>query len=292
MKPHLFSVCLLISFASVTGLTWANEGRDGLSSEALLRHEGLVSPDQEVVLSPRTDGTLTGLTVEEGEAVEAGQVLGRLDDRVQRLMVEASKVRTDDQSMVRSAKLALELAELSVERTQVTFDRDAATEWELRQARLARDQAAADLERMKAQERLEAVSLELETARLDEHAIVAPFAGRVIRINSEVGGSHKQSDPIIALASLSTLKAQVYLPAEAYGRLDVGKVYELNAGAPVSKTLRGKLVNVDPLIDPASRTLRCVFEIDNEDLSLPAGFTVTLASLQPAPDQANASESP
>ncbi|MFN9973749.1 MAG: hypothetical protein ACK58T_28035, partial [Phycisphaerae bacterium] len=52
------------------------------------------------------------------------------------------------------------------------------------------------------------------------------------------------------------------------------------AGAPVNRELMMTVKSVSPVIDSASATFRCLLMIENQDLSLPAGFSVTLSELQ------------
>ena len=41
---------------------------------------------------------------------------------------------------------------------------------------------------------------------------------------------------------------------------------------------------IDPVLDPASGTFRCVFAIANDDEALPAGFAVRVDSFEPVPE--------
>ena len=54
----------------------------------------------------------------------------------------------------------------------------------------------------------------------------------------------------------------------------MGQAYPLRAEPPVDQTLIATLVAIDPVLDSGTQTFRCVFEIDNDQLSLPAGFLV------------------
>ncbi|MHC4107327.1 MAG: hypothetical protein ACYSTY_04490, partial [Planctomycetota bacterium] len=71
-------------------------------------------------------------------------------------------------------------------------------------------------------------------------------------------------------------EAQLNLPIELFGSLKVGERYMLVADDPVNDELAWRLKTVNPIIDTASRTFRCVFSLDNPGAALPAGFTVRL----------------
>ena len=58
--------------------------------------------------------------------------------------------------------------------------------------------------------------------RLDRYQIKAPFDGTVISVLAEAGGMLLETDKIVMLADLSTLEANLHLPVDMYGALEVG----------------------------------------------------------------------
>ena len=120
------------------------------------------------------------------------------------------------------------------------------------------------------------VNLRLEEQRLERYLIRAPFAGTIIDVIEEPGAMLTDTDSVLLLADIDTLEAQLNLPIELYGRLKVGERYILVADDPVNDDLTWRLKTINPVIDTASRTFRCVFSLDNAGAPLPAGFTVRL----------------
>ena len=81
------------------------------------------------------------------------------------------------------------------------------------------------------------------------------------------------------MVSLHPLRARIQLPIELYGRLRVGETYRLEPDFVISREkIPARLISLDPVIDSASRTFRCLFEIDNPEETLPAGFVVFLST--------------
>lgn len=250
---------------------------------ALHRMTGVVLPEKQVMLHAPLPGVLVELAVEEGQAVQQGQLLARLNDDMQRARVEAAQLAAQSTSEVKRAQLAWEEAKILTENIENIHSKEAASEWEVRRMRLQRDQAEMQFHLAQEQHQVDQVTLKREQASLDLYSIKAPFAGRVTRVAVENGVSLTTETPILLLAQITSLKAQLYLPIELYGKLAVGQTYSLAAGEPVNRTLSATLKTIDPIIDPASRTFRCVFTIPNPDESLPAGFSVRL--LLDAPPQ-------
>lgn len=241
-----------------------------------LTFQGLVQPIKQVTIIAPLDGILREVKVEEGQSVQAGQLLAQLDDALQVLMVEGARLRAEDQSDLKRASIALEDATLQHEQAMDLHRKGAASDFEVRQKKLQRDMAGAAVEAAQAQLVLAASNLRLEQEKLTRYRLTAPFAGRVFRLNAEQGATVTHDNQLMLLLALHKLQAQLYLPDTMYGQLEVGKSYRLLADEPVKRELTGRLTNIDRMIDTASRTFRCTFEIDNADEALPGGFMARL----------------
>jgi len=237
---------------------------------------GLTRPGREVVLSAPFEGVLMDLYVDEGQTVAKGELLGTMDDRVAKAAVASAGAKAQADADVAYARLELSLAELLLKRTKESHASKAASPHELDEARIRRDQAAASLKSAEQAKRIAERNLTLEQTRLENHRIRAPFAGRVTRVYTDSGATIATSDDVLKLVSLRTLHAELFLPVELYGVLQAGESCSLTASEPVSGAIEATLLTAEPIIDPATRTFRCVFEIHNPDENLPAGFTVQL----------------
>lgn len=277
MIKSLTTVALVLALAgaSATGQPAA------LDESALSEHVGLILPSRRVELNAPMTGILAEVLVEEGQPVEADQPLAQMDDRLQKLVAASAELRAASEAQIERAAASLAEMEILLEQAKIVLARDAASEWEVRRAQLQRDQAKAEHQAALEGKALAESELALERQKLEQHRMIAPFAGVVTRITAEPGGTVSQSDAILTLAALDPLEAELYLPVDYYGELKVGERYALRAAAPVHADLTGQLVVVDPVIEAASQTFRTVFRIENDDLRLPAGVDVRLLSLTP-----------
>ena len=238
--------------------------------------EGVVLPSKQVVLNAPLPSIVKQIAVEEGDRIEADQPLVFMDDGLQQVAVRSAELQANSTTAVRNAELVLEDAVIQVERILEAQASDAASEWEVRRTRLQAEQAAAQVEQAREQQELARVQLELERERLKRYAVLAPFAGRVLRVEAEAGASLTQQDPLLVLVALDPLEANFHLPAAVYGRLTVDDRLELETGREDRPSVAARVKTVDPVIDPASQTFRVVLEIDNADEALPSGFPVWL----------------
>ena len=86
----------------------------------------------------------------------------------------------------------------------------------------------------------------------------------------------RKLEPTIG-AYISTYEDQAQKTAsDVDRRIAAGEPVGLLAGVPVSGRIEGQLKYAAPVVDAATQTFRCVFTINNQDLRLPAGFSVRL----------------
>ncbi len=242
---------------------------EALSSQSDERFRGLVTPSKQVILGAPLDGLIKDVVIEENTPVKAGDILVQMDDELQVNAVELARLE------VVKNELALGEAEIQYDRIQELAKSNAAQEWEVRRNKLQRDSAEVAVQRAKE-------TLKLEQAKLSKYKLTAPFDGIVTRIATEDGGSLRQGEQMLTLVALAPLEAQTFLPVELYGVLKAGQMYQVEAQEPVNRRIVARLKTFEPVIDSASRTFRCIFEIDNPDGQLPAGFSIRLIWPQPA----------
>jgi multidrug efflux pump subunit AcrA (membrane-fusion protein) len=118
----------------------------------------------------------------------------------------------------------------------------------------------------------ERVSLERE--RLKQMTLVAPFDGVAFSIKANPGERLMEDQKVLEVVNTSKLEAELHVPSTAHGRLNIGAFYNLPTVFRGLQSVEAKLIAIAPVIDPSTETIRCVFEIENQDGRLPAGFLV------------------
>lgn len=257
---------------------------EGLSENDVVEMlPGVVEPAEHVSMSAPFDGVLMQMNVSEGQEVEAGKTLATMDNRVAAAAVRLAQQRADDQTTLHLVQSELESAARFAERVAAAHQNEAASDVELDNAQFALEQAKRRLSRVRNQISQALANLELEQARYEEHFVRAPFAGRVLRIEARKGQALNRADKVLTLANLDRLTVELQVPLKFFRRLNVGQQCWLAADVPVEARLPAVVVNVEPTVDPATRTFRCRLEIDNRSLNLPSGFTVKLIAPNPPP---------
>lgn len=244
---------------------------------ALPAARGVTRPWRSVTLAAPRDAILEAVLAREGERVSAGDIVARLDARVARATARAAQADADRTAEIRLAGAELEQVRFRYDRVQQLADRLGTNPTEIENARLAVTQAEARLASAKENAAHAAFALEVERARLDEHVIRAPFSGIVTRVHLDPGAMRQLAEPILDLVQLGSLKLELAVPAHLVDDLELHRPYLVHAEAPIDAPLVAWLRAAPPIIDPATRTVRCVFEIDNRETWHPAGVLASLA---------------
>ncbi len=237
----------------------------------------LVESEVEVSVMPRASGEAVELLAEEGDEVEAGAVLARLDEREERLALREAEVQLEEagQAAERAAvalgetAARLRAAERSYEQSLRDYARDeelaaggdgrfaSVSARALEASRLARDQAESEVEQARlARQRAELEQVAAETAvgrarvQLDRaelalvhRAVRAPFTGRVAQRHLRLGEQASPTQAAFVLTDLERLRVVFHRPQRELGLFLAGGAsspaeLELFAGAEAWPGLR------------------------------------------------------
>ena len=277
-----------------------------------VRAVGNIRAEQRVTINAEVEGLITRVRVEEGDEVEIGDLLARIDSRGYKLEVEeleaemsAAKeefkkaiegLRPEEKekllARVRVNESALDLAIKEQNRFQklvtdgVTAqsildevnDRVRQTKEKLRESNAAFEAAKQsrqeDIEQLRAEGK--GIIKRLEKAQLDfsKTLIYAPFKGTVIHKNIEEGAFVKVGSPVLEMVSSSRLKAVLELPQSYRNKLNKLKGIDFWVKELGLKfKQRGKL-RVIPDADIYSGNIRIQVELRRPNRALFPGLTL------------------
>lgn len=277
----LLTVFVISIAASAPGQTLDSVMPNGSTSGSTVHQmPGLALAQKTAEVAAIVDQRLVTVHVTEGQQVKKGQLLATLEYGVSRAEYEAAKAIAGDHSGVNIAQIDVNQAQSRFERFKVALASGAGNELELRQAQNELEKAMALLAQEQSQLVRAKKTAETAAARVDAYIVRAPFSGIVTEQHISIGNLAQAGMPIFSIVSPSVLRVELNLPLELYGKLKSGQAYEMTGGVPVSKLIKANLKFVSPTIDSASQSFRCVFEIENKDLSLPAGFPIQLSDQQ------------
>ena len=235
---------------------------------------GTVVPLESVVVRTQLDGQLMEINFREGQEVQKGDVLARVDERtVQAALQQAEGKKAFDQAQLANARVDLQ-------RYQALVRGAGATQQQL-------DTQRAQVAMLEAQVRQDEAAIEQARAQLAFATIRAPLAGRVGIRQVDPGNIVRGSDTngIVTVTQMSPIAVTFTLPQQELPRL----MRALAAGPVPVETLpgpgasggnapvaRGTLLTVDNSVDPTTGTIRAKATFPNEDRALWPGAFVNL----------------
>jgi membrane fusion protein (multidrug efflux system) len=186
-------------------------------------------------IEARAAGLVEALLVEEGDRVEANQVLLHLEDT--------------------QARLRLQKAEINLRQEQTMFGRQKAS--------LDREvitQAEYDL----AEAAMEAAQAERDLTKddLSHTRVRAPFAGRIIARQVDLGQTVSIGAELFTIANFTPMLARVHVPGKEIGSLQVGQPVSIVLDSN-KQELHGSVDLISPVIDPATGTIKVTVKIDS-----------------------------
>lgn len=209
----------------------------------------LASQDQIDVVS-ELNATVVDLPFEEGQAVAAGALIAKLDDR-------------EYQAASEHASAARDQAKSNYERAKKLIEQQAIPQQGLDDASTALKIAEADAA--------------LAHARYDKTRIRAPFAGVIGRRRVSRGAYLQSGTVITELARVDEMKVGFAAPERYLPLLKVGGVVDVTTPAFADAHFPGRISVVDPVIDPQTRTIQVLARIPNPSRRLRPGMSANVA---------------
>jgi len=231
--------------------------------EVVLRAIGTVTPLNTVTVRSRVDGELVEVLFQEGQYVEAGQLLARIDPRP----YEAQLAQAEGQQQQNVA--LLRNAELDLKRYQTLYKQDSIARQQLdsQQALVRQYQGTTRID----EGRVDDARLQLSFTRIE-----APLSGR-IGLRAVDAGNLVSSGDAEGLATITQVKPistifsipENQLP-QVLEQVRAGQALQVEAwDRDESRRLAvGRLATLDNRIDTATGTLRLRAEFDNADEAL------------------------
>jgi len=270
----------LIGAAAVAGLATVRNNR---AAEPLAREQALeFLPSDIVVLAPQTlerslplTGTLTPLNeatvkakvagelvevaVREGERVQRGQVLARIDTA--ELEARAAAKRAD----VEAARAQRVLAEKNRATQQTLLGKNFISQSAFDSTQSAYEVAVA---------RLRAAEADLAVAQkaLGDAVLTAPISGIVSQRLAQPGERVAVDARILAVVDLSRLQLEAAVPASEIGRVKVGQPVAFRVDGFGAREFAGHIERINPSTIAGSRSINVYAVIESPDGMLRGGL--------------------
>ena len=204
------------------------------SISAAWRGSATLEAVAEALVVARASGIVESLAVEEGDTVQAGDVLARLDDDQLRIEVVRAKANMD--------KLTADFARAKEVYAEKIISREAF------------DRIRFDLQAAKA-------AYDLAQLNLKYAAIRAPIDGVVSTRHIKVGNLVNLNDPAFHIIKFDPLLAVLHVPEREIHKLAIGQTADLRFDAYPDTAFTGTVERINPVVDPGTGTVKTTVEM-------------------------------
>lgn len=210
----------------------------GVAVEAVYA-TGTVEPVRYARVGAKIAGRVTDVLKQEGDKVEAGDIL---------LVIDV----TESYSQLQEAQARLQLADTELNRAERLRRSGNVSEAALDQARSVQAASSAAFRGAK--------------ARLDDHFITAPVAGEVLRsdLKIKVGDMVQPSQTLYVVGDPDELQIDAQVDEEDIVKVAPGQKALIRADAFPGQVLEGNVIRMTPYGDPVGRTYRIHIELPRD----------------------------
>jgi RND family efflux transporter MFP subunit len=219
-------------------------------------------------VSSKVMGTVQEIRVRAGDRVKTGELLAVIDSRETAAMVQKAEAGLSEAGMalkeiersLESAQAQLALSKATLKRYEQLLEQKSVSPQEFEEVQTRERSAAASLGALEAKK--EQVLARIQQARADIQAsqalqsyaqLQSPLDGLVVERQAEPGSL---AVPGVPLVTVEANRYRLEVPAEE-SRLPLIKLHQvLNLQVPTTgaAAVRGRVVEIQPAADPASRT--------------------------------------
>lgn len=233
-------------------------------------------------LASQVEGLALQVLVEDGDEVNKGQIIAKLDDQRAKLeLTRAQSQLLSDQSLIDQRLADLQQAKRDLARTEELDARASAGAAQLDAARTLVASRAAQLAQARADLAVSQSSLALAEKELNDMTIRAPFAGTIISKHTEVGQWIATGDSICTIVSMTDLEARIDIPQtllQALERTNINSsskpTIEINLPS-IPTPLRATVHAVVPQADTLSRLFPVRLLVEDPERQLRPGMSLT-----------------
>ena len=208
---------------------------------------GQIEAVQSIDLRPEVDGRIVEIVIREGQEVEQGTPLFKVDD-----------------------------AQLRAQVAQLEAQRDLAQQALARAKDLAQQNASstADLEKAEAEARSAQAQYDLQRIRLERTTVRAPFAGVVGQRYVSLGDYVTSSTKLSSLHTVTPQRATFQVPERFARQLRPGQQVSFRVAAIAGRDFTGEVDFVDPVVQLPGRTILVKARVPNPARLLQPGMFI------------------
>lgn len=214
---------------------------------------GTAQANESIVVTAQAQDIVTAVYFDDGDVVEAGQLLVELDSREETARVQELKFRLAEAN--RQYQRILDLSRSNAASQQQLETQDV----------LVKETIAA---------------LEVAETMLAQKRITAPFEGRLGIRNVSVGSLVSPGQEITTLDDITPIKLDFNVPELYFASIQIGQTIAARSGAYPGEEFTGEIRGIDSRVDPLTRSILVRALIPNKEIKLRPGMLLRVSLLR------------
>lgn len=220
---------------------------------------GTLEPERAAVLRAQVPGSVLQTYADQGQAVNAGTVLARID------ATGIQDAYTSARAGLVAARNAADVAVKDLARNQKLLAAGAIAERDIDQARRTSIAAQAALE--DANSRLASAEKSYRST-----TITAPFSGVVSERPVSPGDVVQPGTALFTVVDPSSMRLEASVPAEQLASIRIGVPVNFTVSGYPGREFVGRITRINPTADPTTRQVRIYVSIPNAGRALVGGL--------------------
>jgi len=258
---------------------YANDAASLLSDDEAL--DCLVEPSEIVELGSSVPGLVDQLFFDRNNFVNAGDIVARLDSRVELATLELARARADIDTSLNLRRENAAFGLRTQNRNQKLFNESTISAQDMDKVKT--ETYIAQLQARQEEDNKRIAHLEAERAEqaLERRTIRSPISGVIIEKYKSIG-EYIEAEPVYRIANLNPLHVELVLPVEQLGTVTPGMQAEitLNIESEEGNTHVAVVKSVDRVADAASGTFGVLLSMPNSGLRIPSGVRCNLSLVE------------
>jgi RND family efflux transporter MFP subunit len=241
---------------------------------SILDASGYVVARRQATVSAKITGKVVAVLIEEGQRVEANEVIARLDDTNARAQVAHAAAQVEQQrASLIAARIAFENAGPAFERNRAQFAAAFISAQAFDDVKASYDAAQAGLYVATRSLAVAEAGLDVAQRNLDDTVVRAPFGG-IVTVKAAQEG--EMVSPISAgggftrtglgtIVDMGSLEVEVDVSESFISRVQTGQRVAITLNAYPDRRIPGRVVAVIPTADRAKATVKVRVGFDERD---------------------------
>ena len=273
----------------------------GAANASVLDATGYVTARRQATVSAQITGTLIEVLIEEGDHVQVGQVLGRLEDTAQRAALAQAQAQLKAAgALLVQYQAQLAQSERDVKRTEDLVERKLVSQQAVEQARTQVETGAAQLQGQRKQIELAQATVRSAQVQLGYCTVRAPFTGVVIAKAAQVGeivsplsaGGGFTRTGIGTIVDMDSLEIEVDVNEAYINRVQPGQPVESVLNAYPDWRIPSHVIAIIPTADRSKATVKVRIGLDLKDGRIVPDMGVRVSFLEEHKPAAQTEERP